>query len=411
MPEDNERVIKFCVECGSKIEPGVESCPNCGESVIKLTPNEMEKIISKDPLECPYCHAKLNAKQIYCSECGRLMPSPKRKDTQGAILSQPGAIIRAKKEEYQRTCSGCGSIITSTILDQCPICNAKLEPLPPQVKIAQQQNHALVFTDKKLQPEKKIILSKETWNVKEGLNVFTSSLITYIFAMFIIIIFVYYQAGFGDPTAEVKIDITLILISQVPGIIFGITPLWYIFSNKHYSSKVGFNSDSNKLIFALIIGIIGGLILLGLNYIVGLFQDLLVNFGLTFFDAAQYTAEENEVIRSSGLFWLIILLILVAVQAFSTELVFRGVLQNTLKNSGKFKKNASGKVFLSIVIALIYAGVNSLFSFPTGLVFFLLNFLVFLILGLLYEINGNIFNTIFASILYHSLIVIFLYAL
>ena len=49
------------------------------------------------------------------------------------------------KVEISRKCPKCGSIITSNILDQCPICNTLLEPIPESLKPAQGGKAGFLF--------------------------------------------------------------------------------------------------------------------------------------------------------------------------------------------------------------------------------------------------------------------------
>ena len=92
MSKNNETKIKYCVYCGTDV--GDETyCPNCGKLVIKLNG-------SKEPKKHQINH--------------KLSP--------------------IQKVELSRKCPGCGSLITSTILDQCPICNTALEKVSEATK-------------------------------------------------------------------------------------------------------------------------------------------------------------------------------------------------------------------------------------------------------------------------------------
>ena len=94
MSKDNEKKIKYCVYCGADVEKHKAYCPNCGKIIIKLSPSEI-------PTE----------------------PRP---------IHKP---VSTQRVEISRKCPGCGSIVTSTILEQCPICNATLEKIPEVKKI------------------------------------------------------------------------------------------------------------------------------------------------------------------------------------------------------------------------------------------------------------------------------------
>ncbi|MFX1304817.1 MAG: type II CAAX prenyl endopeptidase Rce1 family protein [Promethearchaeota archaeon] len=346
MSKDNKRKIKYCVYCGSDIEEGKIYCPKCGKLVIKLEPS---KKIPKPPT--------------------------------------------FEKVELSRKCPGCGSMITSTILDQCPICNTTLEKLSEVKKAAIQKKPGLIFTSKKLEPEQKFLLKKDSWNLREGINVFGTCIYVLVIAFFLIFTFISFE-----------MSIQLIILSQIPELLFGIYPIYYILRKKHSFNKLGFFSDSKKIIIAVLIGILGSLVLL----LVSFFSDSLINFisdaGLDFFDIKSSIENQNLLIRNADLLWIILLTISIFFRTIFSEIVFRGVLHNTLKQ--KFKN----EFYVILLVALIYSLVMLLFSFPVGVSFILLNFLSFVVLGLLYSLNGNIYNTIIANISYNviALILIFL---
>lgn len=346
MSKDNKRKIKYCVYCGSDIEEGKIYCPKCGKLVIKLEPS---KKIPKPPT--------------------------------------------FEKVELSRKCPGCGSMITSTILDQCPICNTTLEKLSEVKKAAIQKKPGLIFTSKKLEPEQKFLLKKDSWNLREGINVFGTCIYVLVIAFFLIFTFISFE-----------MSIQLIILSQIPELLFGIYPIYYILRKKHSFNKLGFFSDSKKIIIAVLIGILGSLVLL----LVSFFSDSLINFisdaGLDFFDIKSSIENQNLLIRNADLLWIILLTISIFFRTIFSEIVFRGVLHNTLKQ--KFKN----EFYVILLVALVYSLVMLLFSFPVGVSFILLNFLSFVVLGLLYSLNGNIYNTIIANISYNviALILIFL---
>lgn len=350
---------------------------------------------------CVYCGASTED-HIYCPNCGKLVVTIKGEKPQ--IEQKTSLSTRSKPISIERVCSGCGSVITSTILDQCPICNTLLVPIPAYEKVAKSKP-GFIFTDKKLQSEQKLVLSKDSWSVKEGLNVFVTSLLIYMFAQFFLIMFVFY--GMMEGTSTTDLTIELILLSQIPGILLGIYPLRYIYKRKHKIKKLGFTSDSRKIVLALFIGIGGGILLLAVNFLSGLINTFIYNLGFEFFGIGDYIEEERNAIREASLIWLIILLVVLSFQAISTEIVFRGVLHNTLKERfEKGENDFSGKIKVILLVALSYSLLYILFSFLIGIIFFILNLLVFLILGILYEINRNIYNTIVASIFYYNLIII-----
>ncbi len=357
--------------------------------------NENEKKLKY----CVYCRAKTEG-QAYCPNCGKLVIPGKPR-----VEKLQRDKISPVSEEISRKCSGCGSIITSTILEQCPICNTLLEPVPESLKPIKSKP-GFIFEDKKLKSEQELIIKKDSWNMKEGLNIFILSLFIYVIVQVLLFMFIWSQLG--ESTS--KININLILISQLPGIALGIYPLWYIYSNKHKSEKLGFTSDSKKIALAILIGIVGGLSLVAINYVSDLIISFLIEIGLKSFDISEYLAQENKAIKEASFLSIILLLIMLSLQAVSTEIVFRGVLHNTLKERfEKDEKDVAGKLKVILIIALVYSSVYILFSYFIGIIFFILNFLVFVVLGILYEINKNILNTIIASILYFNIMIILIY--
>ena len=350
MSKNSKKNIKYCVYCGSDVEKNKTYCPKCGKLVVKLEPSK------------------------------RVMKPTK-----------------VEKLEVSRKCSGCGSIITSTIINQCPICDTVLEKISDVKKAAIQRKPVFIFTDKKLEPEQKFLLKKDTWNLKEGINVLGTCIYILVIMFFLLYTIISFQGDLPD------ISIQQILYSQIPLLLFGVYPLWYIYNKKHSLNKLGFYSDSKKILIAILIGILGTLVLLVINY----FSDSLMYFfsdvGLDFFDVRSSIEAQNQVIRDTELLWIILLTIELSVVTISSEIVFRGVLHNTLKQ--KFKNN----FYVILIVALVYSLVMMLFSFPIGMSFFLANFLSFTVLGFLYELNGNIFNTILANIAYNIVIIIIIF--
>jgi len=357
MSEDNEKKVKYCVFCGASIEEGRIYCPNCGKLVVKI--------------------------------------KPEKKQVKQHIVGAP--VIR-EKIQITRKCSGCGSIITSSVLDQCPICNTILEKISEQKKLMIQKKPGLVFTNKKFEVEQKFILKKDTWNLKEGISIFGNCLYILIIIYFLLFTIIAFQVE----STKVELTMGIILLSQIPELLFGIYPLWYIYSKKHSYKKLGLISESKKFLFALLIGVLGGLCLFLINYFSGYLIEIISDAGLDFFKIKETIDEQNSIIQNADFLLIALLTILLSLGGFSTEIVFRGVLHNTLKE--RFRN----EFIVILFVALIYSVVMLLFSFPIGLGFFFVNFIIFTILGLLYEINKNLYNTIVASVIYNLLIIIFL---
>ena len=364
MSEKNDNIVKFCVHCGAKVAKGQVYCPNCGKLVIEIKPSE----------------------KIFTNE------------------HKVEKSLPAKSTGISRKCSNCGSIITSNILEQCPICSAILEPIPESQKIKPART-GFVFTSEKLEPEIRYVLKKDSWNLKEGFNVFMNSILVYVTVYLFLIMFVWFQLGFDEGSSSTEIPFYLILLSQIPGMLLGVFPLWYISTNKHSFEKLGFPSRNKKIISALIIGILGGLGLIAINIFSSFINTMFYELGLNFFDIQAYLEMESRAIRSGGILVFLLLFELI-ITSISVEILFRGVLHNTLKE--KFgAENANGRIITIFIVAIAYSLIYLLFSFPIGIFFLVSNFLIFILLGALYEINGNIYNTMVASIFY-DIVLIFL---
>jgi membrane protease YdiL (CAAX protease family)/predicted RNA-binding Zn-ribbon protein involved in translation (DUF1610 family) len=346
MSKGTKKKIKYCVFCGTEIEKNKTYCPNCGKLLIKVLP---EKKVSK--------------------------PKP------------------SSKVDFSRKCPSCDSIITSTVIDQCPICNAELEKISEIRKAMVQRKPGLIFTDKKLEPEQKFILRKDTWNLKEGLNVFGT-------CFYVLIIVFFLLATFSFQFESLPLTIEELLLNQIPELVFGIYPIWYIYNKKHSFTKLGFHSESKKIFIAILIGSLGSLMLLLLNF----FSDFLINsiadLGLDVFEIISVIEEYNLVIRNSELIWIILLTLTLCIGAISSEIVFRGVLHNTLKH--RFKNN----YVVIFIVALAYSLLLLFFTIPYGIYFFIFNFLAYILLGFLYEINRNIYNTMLANVLYNIFLIL-----
>ncbi|MDI6723146.1 MAG: zinc ribbon domain-containing protein [Methanobacterium sp.] len=69
-----EENVKFCTECGSKMEQEELKCPSCSAQLPKDTKfcTECGTKIETAPKEviCPKCRKKLSANLKFCTECG-----------------------------------------------------------------------------------------------------------------------------------------------------------------------------------------------------------------------------------------------------------------------------------------------------------------------------------------------------
>jgi membrane protease YdiL (CAAX protease family)/RNA polymerase subunit RPABC4/transcription elongation factor Spt4 len=347
---------------------------------------------------CVHCGAKVGENETYCPKCGKLVV--KLSDAKSEITPS-----KLKTSKITRTCSGCGSIITSPILEQCPICNTILEKVPKDLRSEAsetlQKSSGVIFSNKKLIPEKALTLKKDSWNLKEGLNVFVNALVWYVMIRFLIIILLTFQ---GE---TVPVDISTILLSQIPDLIFAVYPIWYIYAKKHKFSKLGFNFKRNKVLYAFFLGVVGAVILLFTDILSNYIIEFMYSIGINFVNVDTYIAQEHAVIQDANLIWLILLISLLVIGSISSEIIYRGVLHNTLREY--FQDKIISRIYVILIVALIYSAIYLLFSLPIGLYFFVTNFIVFIILGIIYEINGNILNTIIVNAIYNITLVLIIY--
>jgi len=356
MSNNNDKKIKYCVYCGTDV--GNETyCPNCGKLVIKLNGS--------------------------------------KESNKPQSIHRPSSI---QKTEISRKCPGCGSLVTSIVLDQCPICDTVLEQIPEARKELLQRKPGLIFTDKKLEPEEKFILKKNQWNLKEGMSVFGTCMYAYVIIFFIVYFILTSQGG----TGTIEPNIQVFIISQIPEALFGIYPIYYIYSKKHKPEKIGFLKDSKKILLSIVIGAIGVIVLILFDFLYSALINVLAEIGLDLSVVISNVVLQNDIIRNADFLWFFLLILLIVVGTFSTEIVYRGLLHNTLKQ--KFKN----RIYIIIIVALAYA-ILMIILYPNPAYFFL-NFIGFIIIGIIFEItNGNIYSTLIANILYNILILVLIF--
>ncbi|MHA2390333.1 MAG: CPBP family glutamic-type intramembrane protease [Promethearchaeota archaeon] len=357
MSEEKKKEIKYCVYCGSDVGKSETYCPSCGKLIIKLKEGRISL--------------------------------PTRE------IKKP---ISIKKAEISRKCPGCGSIINSTVLNQCPICNTELEKISEVKKAAIKKKPGLIFTNKKLELEQKFILKRDDWNLREGLNVFATCIYIYIISFFLIYFLLIFQGGTGtlDPTIQT------FLISQIPELLFGIYPLYYIYSKKHSYKKLGFIKNSKEILTGILIGLIGTLSLILLDFLYSSLINSLADVGLDLFDVEAEIILQNQIIRNADFIWVLLLGVLMVLGTISLELVFRGVLHSALK------QRFNNIIYVILLVALIYS-ILMVVLYPTP-AFFLLNFLGFVIIGIIYEItNGNIYSAITANVIYSITLLVLIF--
>lgn len=321
---------------------------------------------------CVYCGEKIESDEVYCPNCGKLVVKMKSGQTDGPISPE------------LRKCPNCGTLIQSSVLKECPVCRTKLRKPPRPIKKESEKRAGLVFTDDKLEPEEKFVVRRENWKVKEGMAV----LYTSVFFYFIILsFFIFFDLGN---------NIVSILITNAAEIVIGLYPIWYIFSNRHSVKKLGLITEKKSVIIAVILGIAGGLALIVLDWFLGFIVVYLADI----FEISDEIQISIDIIKSAEFYWLALLMLIYIVAALSKELLFRGVLHNTLIE--RFGDDLKGKTIVIIVVALAYSLLFLLFRFPLGLINVLPMVVINITLGIIYELSDrNLFSTILASILFN----------
>ncbi|MEJ2294315.1 MAG: zinc-ribbon domain-containing protein [Candidatus Lokiarchaeota archaeon] len=119
-----------------------------------MSNNKDEKLNVK---YCVHCGAEINKDKVYCPNCGKLAVNIKSASKIKNLVKEESAPKPSKQQsKMTRKCPGCGSIISSPILEQCPICNTKLEKfVPPKDLLPSQESEkkaGFIFTNKKLVP-------------------------------------------------------------------------------------------------------------------------------------------------------------------------------------------------------------------------------------------------------------------
>ena len=304
----------------------------------------------------------------------------------------------SKGKTLERVCPKCGSIITSKILKQCPICDTVLEELPVDItpEKKDEEKSFLVFTGKKLELSSKFILQKDQWKFRESANIFFNSIVLFLFAKIGIFTLFFLLQG---PSAGYELPITIeaITLNQIPGAFLIIYPLSYIFSKKHKILKLGLNYERRKLLIALLIGIIGTFLVNFVADLSFLINNFFVSIGWTVFAPPESLAEQYTIIKNSALLYKILISFFLMLDVFGTEITFRGVLHNGLIT--KLGSQLIERVYVILIVSLVYSGLFLFFTFDMGLV--IIYFLNCIILGIIYEIsNRNLFSTIFTNCIF-----------
>ncbi|MFO7797669.1 MAG: CPBP family glutamic-type intramembrane protease [Promethearchaeati archaeon] len=348
---------------------------------------------------CEYCGAKLEKDRIYCPKCGKLAINARK--TEKKAIEKTTKKSSKSGEIPGRECPECGSIIRSRILKQCPVCNAKLKEPPPIETEPKKEESGFIFTGEKLQP----LTNKNSWNLREGLYAFGNSIAIYFIVLLtintIILDFI------GTPIDSVSI--VEILVGEIPEITLGIYPLFYIISRGHKQEKLGLNLNSKTMSIALILGIAAGMILYFINYGLDIFFQYIIDMGFDeFLGIQEYYSAYAGTLKTTEFYWIILFTILLIIQSLSSEILFRGTLHNSLKD--KFGNQLKGKVIVILIVALIISLTYSILFFfvslPIGIYFFVSYLILNLVLGCVYEINGNLANSMVAYTIYNLILLI-----
>ncbi|MBY9006307.1 MAG: hypothetical protein KGD63_06080 [Candidatus Lokiarchaeota archaeon] len=358
---------------------------------------------SKDQIRyCAYCGHSLEKDRVYCPKCGKL--SVKLKSSNNDDQTLPTNKKSNHLEIPERICSNCKSIIKSTLLNQCPICNTKLEEIPKENIEKLGKQASFLFTGKKLIAEKELELKKDAWNFKEGLSKFSNSILIFITTfLFIIIIYSSIYEGKTPPT-----NIYSFMINILPEIIFGILPIWYIYSKNHSFKKIGLSLNQRKIIIILIIGIAGGVCLSLINIFSNILIDVFAELGLEKIIPIQDSINTNlTIIKNTEIYWIILLIALNILSSISIEILFRGVLHNTLKT--RYKNGIINKIIVISLVTLTYLGIFTLLTFEKVIYFLPYYIMVNVFLGIIFEYSESLYTTIIAQCFLNvfSLIVVY----
>jgi len=362
---------------------------------------------NKDLLKfCEYCGNSMERDRIYCPKCGKLAV---KLNSSNSIDKEKASIDTTKKLDIpERKCPDCGSLIKSIVLNQCPICNAKLKEIPREQIEKLKKKSGFIFTDKKLIAEKDLIIKSDSWNFKEGISIFKNSILIFVITYLSIIMLYYY---FELQEGGVELSIYTIYIDFIPRSLMGIIPLAYFIFNKHLPKKLGFNLNKKKITLAIFIGLFVGLGLYLLNIVYDIFfRDnlfkILSDLGASIFVEKIILNIENtnQIVLSTEIYWILLLGIFIILEAISIEIAFRGTLHNTLKV--KFGNDKIQRFKIVLIVALLY---TALFSFLNPF-YILFNFILNLCLGLIYELTKNLISSIIASVTLNILgLVLFFY--
>lgn len=66
----DEKISRFCMECGEQVGPGEDFCYRCGSRRIVNVNLENNRVVLKKG-QCPFCNNFNNPEDGFCSKCGQ----------------------------------------------------------------------------------------------------------------------------------------------------------------------------------------------------------------------------------------------------------------------------------------------------------------------------------------------------
>ncbi len=359
--------------------------------------------------KCPKCSRELPIDAHFCQSCqysfsNTLANSETNVNSQWRrvkkrIKQQNSTVGKTKSKSILRTCTNCNAVVDSIVLEQCPLCMHGLPSLPPTQK---DQLDRMLFTGKKLVSEKEMRIDRNVWTSwKEIFNVIFSSLLIFVLAALVDYVLAFQEASF-DPELFVLLRG---LINLGAFVTLGIYPFVYVRLNKLKWEKIGFKS--NKLLFCILVGVVGGGMLYFSEYGIEYLMDFLPNIYLnpivnTLFGKPEPLVDFTAVTFPLNLAFIGGFLLAQIME----EILFRGVLQNGIYDIAKKKKRSNPGLRGVLFTTLIYAGFNFFFNFSGYLLVF--NLALSLITGILYELsNRSLTIVISAKTIYVGLSILF----
>lgn len=358
--------------------------------------------------KCPKCGSKIHENTQFCQKCGYNFAPVKESDWKAATIkpkTKNGKSLhkRIDLEPLKRKCTGCGTIVISKVLEQCPECYEMLPSLPEVYKKALQ---AKMDPEAKRKKELELEIEKDKWNAKEAVQVFMNSVLIYIvFQALIMGIYILINPDLlEDPmSATIPIDATSLILSNLAGLAFIIYPIYYLVKNKHVMKKLGIKKENVKkcLLFGSAIGI--GYYFL--EFFIEFLLDFIASLGIEWLNPPEILTEQSVVVTNMPWYLLIIFTSTLVLSQIAEAMVFRGVLHNGI-GSYFTRKESSGKIWKSILLsAVCYAVVFFVLNF--NIYYLIFNLLSALFVGAVYEYsNRNLYAIIAMQTSYTILSVI-----